>query len=137
MNFKIFQILGESEWKWKLLKISVFLISETLKSSHLKVQPSIEENAFFGLTNLKTLSLEDCGITDLKKNTFRNLKKLENLSLSPNYLRTLDFSLTENENLIKIDLRYNQICFIKKTFLTIWINYKEFIWEVTNVFRLI
>ncbi|RZC38646.1 LRR 8 domain containing protein [Asbolus verrucosus] len=66
--------------------------------------------AFFD--NLETLVIDDCGVNDIKPNTFRDLKPLTNLSLSRNNLRELKEGVFNHVQIKNLNFSSNKISVI-------------------------
>ncbi|XP_019870823.1 leucine-rich repeat-containing protein 15-like isoform X2 [Aethina tumida] len=49
----------------------------------------LRDNAFFGLTHLKVLSLIDCGLREIQRSAFYSLEQLESLDLSRNNFKEI------------------------------------------------
>lgn len=91
-----------------------------MKESDLEV---LEENAFKGLVNVDTVSLNNNQINKIHKNIFSDLEKVNYIEMNKNKIATLDEDIfAKNLNLQVIDLSGNQITVISSRLFSRNIN---------------
>lgn len=104
-NMERMMILSSSGFK--NLNVSYFDSKLTLllmKSTDLE---TIGENAFNGLIELRTLSLNYNSLTNIDKHAFRDLVKMEKIEMVANKIEFLDDKTFENNINLKLILLYN------------------------------